>query len=53
MKTQVQKVLQQYYRARGWDEATGIPSPEKLRELGLDPLVLGAKEADYEQTVNC
>ena len=28
-----------YYALRGWDQATGIPAPEKLRELGLEPLV--------------
>jgi aldehyde:ferredoxin oxidoreductase len=28
-----------YYALRGWDPATGIPTPEKLRELGLDALV--------------
>lgn len=28
-----------YYDFRGWDRATGIPTPEKLRELGLDDLI--------------
>jgi aldehyde:ferredoxin oxidoreductase len=28
-----------YYRFRGWDQATGIPKPEKLTELGLDYLI--------------
>jgi aldehyde:ferredoxin oxidoreductase len=28
-------MLDEYYRARGWDTATGLPRPEKLRELGL------------------
>jgi aldehyde:ferredoxin oxidoreductase len=28
-----------YYHFRGWDLATGIPTPEKLRELGMDELV--------------
>lgn len=28
-------MLGEYYRARGWDEDTGLPTPEKLRELGL------------------
>jgi aldehyde:ferredoxin oxidoreductase len=28
-----------YYEYRGWDRATGIPTPEKLRELGLDDLI--------------
>jgi aldehyde:ferredoxin oxidoreductase len=29
------KVLDSYYEAMGWDIATGLPKPEKLRELGL------------------
>ena len=28
-----------YYDLRGWDTVTGIPTPEKLRELGLGHLV--------------
>ncbi len=28
-----------YYELRGWDKVTGIPTPEKLRELALDELV--------------
>jgi aldehyde:ferredoxin oxidoreductase len=28
-----------YYELRGWDLATGIPSPAKLRELGLEELI--------------
>jgi aldehyde:ferredoxin oxidoreductase len=28
-----------YYESRGWDLATGIPSPAKLRELALDDLI--------------
>ncbi|MCL7454616.1 MAG: aldehyde ferredoxin oxidoreductase family protein [Anaerolineae bacterium] len=28
-----------YYEFRGWDKASGIPLPGKLRELGLDDLV--------------
>ncbi|HSR34094.1 MAG TPA: aldehyde ferredoxin oxidoreductase family protein, partial [Anaerolineae bacterium] len=27
-----------YYELRGWDLATGIPTPEKLRQLGLEGL---------------
>ncbi len=34
-REQVKRVLQEYYRARGWDEQTGTPRPEKLAELGL------------------
>ncbi len=28
-----------YYKLRGWDEVTGKPTPEKLKELGLDDLI--------------
>jgi len=28
-----------YYGLRGWDSATGTPTPEKLQELALDELV--------------
>jgi aldehyde:ferredoxin oxidoreductase len=28
-----------YYDLRGWDRATGIPTADRLRELGLDDLV--------------
>jgi aldehyde:ferredoxin oxidoreductase len=28
-----------YYELRGWDQATGIPTPETLRRLGLAALV--------------
>ncbi|MHA1693963.1 MAG: aldehyde ferredoxin oxidoreductase family protein [Candidatus Helarchaeota archaeon] len=31
-----QKLLTGYYKARGWDEDTGIPTDEKLKELELD-----------------
>lgn len=29
-------MLDEYYQANGWDVATSIPTPQKLRELGLD-----------------
>lgn len=32
-----QATLDEYYRLRGWD-ADGVPTPEKLAALGLDPL---------------
>jgi aldehyde:ferredoxin oxidoreductase len=32
---QVKDVLRRYYKARGWDEETGKPGEEKLKELGL------------------
>ncbi|RLE88301.1 MAG: aldehyde:ferredoxin oxidoreductase, partial [Thermoprotei archaeon] len=29
-------MLDEYYELRGWDLKTGIPKPDKLRELGLE-----------------
>jgi aldehyde:ferredoxin oxidoreductase len=31
-------LLPAFYRVRGWNPQTGMPSPEKLRELGLNEL---------------
>ncbi len=33
---ELEPMLDEYYRARGWDLTTGLPTREKLRELGLD-----------------
>lgn len=30
-----ERMLEEYYLARGWDQETGIPKLDKLRELGL------------------
>ena len=30
-------MLKEYYQLRGWDE-NGVPTPEKLKELGLEPI---------------
>jgi aldehyde:ferredoxin oxidoreductase len=32
---ELEPMLDEYYRARGWDVETGLPAPEKLEELGL------------------
>jgi aldehyde:ferredoxin oxidoreductase len=32
---ELEPMLDEYYRARGWDVATGWPTKEKLQELGL------------------
>jgi aldehyde:ferredoxin oxidoreductase len=32
---ELEPMLDEYYRARGWDVETGLPSQEKLDELGL------------------
>ena len=31
----LEDLLDQYYEARGWDSETGVPTREKLEELGL------------------
>jgi aldehyde:ferredoxin oxidoreductase len=32
---ELDEMLDEYYQARGWDVATGLPTKEKLEELGL------------------
>jgi len=32
----VERLVEDYYDERGWDRETGIPTPEKLKELGLE-----------------
>lgn len=34
-EAQMREVLRQYYQARGWNPETGVPTQEKLYELGL------------------
>jgi len=36
---QLDELLDYYYEARGWDKKTGKPTPEKLRELGLEYVI--------------
>ena len=38
--TRFERLKDLYYKARGWDVSTGIPSSERLRELGLEDAVL-------------
>ncbi len=35
----LEKMKDAYYQFRGWDTATGIPTPDTLRGLGLEELV--------------
>ena len=35
-QSDLDQMLDEYYAARGWDPATGIPTREKLAELGLE-----------------
>jgi aldehyde:ferredoxin oxidoreductase len=36
---QLDMLLDHYYEVRGWDKETGKPSPEKLKELGLENVI--------------
>jgi aldehyde:ferredoxin oxidoreductase len=36
-----------YYAARGWDVAKGIPTKEKLMELGLGDVVKGLEKGGW------
>jgi len=33
---ELQPMLDEYYATRGWDQETGLPTPDKRRELGLE-----------------
>ncbi|MGB5932596.1 MAG: aldehyde ferredoxin oxidoreductase C-terminal domain-containing protein, partial [Anaerolineae bacterium] len=34
----VERLLRDYYRVRGWDRETGKPTAEHLRRLGLEDI---------------
>ena len=36
---QQDSLLDKYYNDRGWDKQTSLPTPAKLKALGLDKLV--------------
>lgn len=40
-KEELDAMLDEYYQARGWEKETGIPSEQKLRELGLGNVAEG------------
>ena len=42
----VEKLLDDFYDERGWDQKTGIPTPEKLRELGLESWISSIPKAN-------
>jgi len=41
---ELEAMLDEYYQARGWDVGTGLPTHEKLAELGLE----GPERGDAE-----
>jgi len=42
----LEKMLDEYYEARGWDKATGWPTREKLASLGLDFVAKDLEKAE-------
>jgi aldehyde:ferredoxin oxidoreductase len=38
-RSTLERMKDAYYDLRGWDRTTGVPTPERLRELELDDLV--------------
>ena len=43
-KEDVDKLLDDYYEERGWEPRLGIPTPKKLKSLGLDKYSGSLKE---------
>ena len=37
-RDKIDQVLDEYYELRGWDKKTGLPTEERLIELGLDDI---------------
>jgi aldehyde:ferredoxin oxidoreductase len=35
-REELEHMLDDYYEIRGWDKQTGLPTRQKLRELGLE-----------------
>ena len=44
-----QTLLSGYYKARGWDENTGIPTDETLKKLGLDFVIGKLKKSGVKK----
>jgi len=40
-KEELDAMLDEYYQRRGWEKETGIPSAQKLRQLGLEEVAEG------------
>lgn len=45
----LEAMLNEYYRVRGWDAETGYPKKEKLIELGLDWVIADLWKEAFEQ----
>jgi aldehyde:ferredoxin oxidoreductase len=42
----VDRMLEDYYETRGWNRKEGIPTPQKMAELGLEKDLSGLKLSD-------
>ena len=49
-RQQFENLKDRYYELRGWDVATGHPTPEKLKELGLPEIALDLQK---QKTMKC
>jgi aldehyde:ferredoxin oxidoreductase len=45
------RMLDEYYEARGWD-SDGVPTPETIRKLGLDELLVSDESLTTGQSLN-
>lgn len=43
---ELEPMLDEYYKARSWEVATGLPTERKLKELGLDEILVDLKNRD-------
>jgi aldehyde:ferredoxin oxidoreductase len=48
-RDQISDLLDEYYILRGWDVTTGLPTLEKLNELGLQNIAAHLQENNHEQ----
>jgi aldehyde:ferredoxin oxidoreductase len=46
-KDDIEKILDNYYEERGWDVAKGIPTKEKLIDLGMADIARNLEEMGY------
>ncbi len=45
---ELEEMLKEYYKVRGWDVETGLPTARKLRELGLHDVVEDLRKSGVE-----
>jgi aldehyde:ferredoxin oxidoreductase len=50
VRTDVDRLLDDYYEERGWDKKTGVPTPQKLKDLGLENTTPQVEPVEKAQT---